>query len=189
MTANNKLKPAPQSWLFVERLRQIVDERNESMGAASLSIGAAYSALGQYGSKRFDRPTPEILRAIVEHWNDKDYVPLIVEHLKDELVRANLDPSTFTIVKYKDPIDRSTDAAAIFRAALASPGWANILSALAVLAKRDVAAGYIGGSAAQTSIAKVAEAESGADKFQVDKSSAQTYDSPKKTRKRKGSAE
>lgn len=159
------------------------------MGAASLSIGAAYSALGQYGSKRFDRPTPEILRAIVDHWKEKDFVPLIVDHLKDELVRANLDPSTFTIVKYKDPIDHSTDAAAIYRAALASPGWANILSALAVLAKRDADEGYVGGSVAQSEIAKVAESEPGAKKIPVDKPSASSYDPPKKTRKRKGVAE
>lgn len=107
------MRPALDATGFVDCLRKTVKLRGESFGRASLSIGAAYSALAQYGSNRFYRPTPEILAGIATHWPKDQSIPLITAHLQDEIKRATLDPAQFTIAYYVSKLAKSSDIQAI----------------------------------------------------------------------------
>ena len=153
----SKMRPAPDATGFVDCLRKTVKLRGESFGRASLSIGAAYSALAQYGSNRFYRPTPEILAGIATHWPKDQSIPLITAHLQDEIKRATLDPAQFTIAYYVSTLAKSSDIQAIERAAEGSPGWSALLSALASLAKSDAQKGFPAGAAVSAELSRVAE--------------------------------
>lgn len=155
----SNMEPAPESKRFVKCLKNTVAERGESFGAASLSIGAAYSALAQYGSGRFDRPTPEILAGIVKHWPIEQTVPLLISHLEDEICRGTLSPEHFTLAYHVNAARNETDIDMIQRAAAASPGWAELLSALATMARADSRKGYSIGADMKAEMGKVAEAE------------------------------
>ena len=186
MNRNDQAK----SFRFVNRLDQVMASRGLRQVELCDKAGINRPILNHYLKHKIDRPAPKFLRAICSALGyDRDAVELAAEHLRDELERAGFRPKDFSIAHGGIQTNLSPRLIALAEAAARSPGWAATIKDLAEMATADARRGYPAGAEVEKTLPIVAETDLSASKFQVDKSSAATYDPPKKTRKRKGSAE